>query len=97
MKKLLVGFAALPFLASAAMAGKPMPLSNAQMDQVTAGLSDNFAIVHFINDGFVIVPPFNTATGTDPPGSCIRECVVLDTDIPRFVIPGPLIRFPTVP
>jgi hypothetical protein len=35
--KLLVGLAAMPFLAGIAMAGQPMPLSEAQMDKVTAG------------------------------------------------------------
>jgi hypothetical protein len=42
MKKLLVGLAALPFLAGVAMAGQPAPLSDAQMDQVTAGLTASF-------------------------------------------------------
>jgi hypothetical protein len=37
MKKLLIGFAALPFLAGVAMAGQPTALSDAQMDKVTAG------------------------------------------------------------
>jgi hypothetical protein len=41
MKKLLVGLAAVPFLAGAAMAGQPMPLSDAQMDKVTAGYEAN--------------------------------------------------------
>ena len=38
MKKLLIGFAALPFLAGAALGGQPAPLSDVQMDQVTAGV-----------------------------------------------------------
>ena len=37
MKKLFIGFAALPFIAGVAMADQPMPLSEAQMDKVTAG------------------------------------------------------------
>jgi hypothetical protein len=37
MKKLLVGVAAVPFLASVAMAGQPMALNDAQMDKVVAG------------------------------------------------------------
>jgi hypothetical protein len=37
MKKLVVGLAAVPFLAGIAMAGQPVPLSDAQMDRVTAG------------------------------------------------------------
>jgi len=38
MKKLLLGLAALPFVAGVAMAGEPAPLSDSQMDQVTAGV-----------------------------------------------------------
>jgi hypothetical protein len=37
MKKVLMGMAALPFLAGAAAAGQP--LTNQQMDRVTAGFS----------------------------------------------------------
>jgi len=37
MKKLLVGLAAVPFLAGIAIAGQPMPLSEVQMEKVTAG------------------------------------------------------------
>jgi len=37
MKNLLVGLAALPFLAGVALAGQSMPLSDTQMDKVTAG------------------------------------------------------------
>ena len=39
MKKLLSGLAALPFLASIALAGQPVPLTDAQMDKVSAGFS----------------------------------------------------------
>jgi hypothetical protein len=39
MKKLLIGLAAMPFLAGIAMAGQPKLLSDAQMDKVTAGQS----------------------------------------------------------
>ncbi|HJU19093.1 MAG TPA: hypothetical protein VJ770_21770 [Stellaceae bacterium] len=37
MKKLLLGLAVLPFLAGVSMAGSPTPLTNQQMDKVTAG------------------------------------------------------------
>jgi len=37
MKKLLIGLAAVPFLAGIAMAGQPKPLTDAQMDKVSAG------------------------------------------------------------
>lgn len=45
MKKLLFGLAALPFLAGVSLAAEP--LSDAQMDRVTAGdlLSDTLALV----------------------------------------------------
>ena len=52
MKKLLVGLAALPFLAGVAMAGQPVPLSDAQMDKVTAGLEVFFT---FSGNGFTAV------------------------------------------
>jgi hypothetical protein len=52
MKKLLVGLAALPFLAGVAMAGQPVPLSDAQMDKVTAGLDVLFT---FSGNGFTAV------------------------------------------
>jgi hypothetical protein len=39
MKKLLVGLAALPFLASVAIAGQPVSLNDTQMDKVVAGLN----------------------------------------------------------
>jgi hypothetical protein len=38
MNKLLIGLVAVPFLAGVAMAGQPMPLTDAQMDKVTAGI-----------------------------------------------------------
>ena len=37
MKKLLISFAALPFLTSVALAGQPMTLTDSQMDMVAAG------------------------------------------------------------
>jgi hypothetical protein len=40
MNKLLIGLAAMPFLAGVAMAGQPTPLSDTQMDKVTAGTID---------------------------------------------------------
>jgi hypothetical protein len=39
MKQLLSGFAVLPLMAGIAMASEPAPLSDAQMDRVTAGLT----------------------------------------------------------
>jgi hypothetical protein len=44
MKQLLAGFAALPFLASAAIAGQPAPLSDTLMDGVAAGLTLTYSI-----------------------------------------------------
>lgn len=56
MKKLLCGLAALPFLASVALAGQPVALTDNQMDTVTAGfdfaevdLSDTSATMILIN------------------------------------------------
>lgn len=42
MRKLLLGVAALPFLASIALADQPMTLVDSQMDSVTAGIPDQF-------------------------------------------------------
>lgn len=39
MKKLLIALAAVPFMASAAIAGQPQNLSDRQMDKVTAGFT----------------------------------------------------------
>jgi hypothetical protein len=64
MKKLLVGLAALPFLAGVAMAGQPVSLSDAQMDKVTAGLVVDFI---FSNNGFTAA--FNNLGFHIPPGA----------------------------
>jgi len=45
MKKLLIGLAGMPFLVGVAMAGQSMPLSEAQMDRVTAGTGTEFNII----------------------------------------------------
>jgi len=37
MRKLLLGLAVLPFLAGASLAGQPQPLTDQQMDKVSAG------------------------------------------------------------
>jgi len=42
MKRLLVGLVALPFLAGVSLAGQPQPLSDTQMDKVTAGFDVEF-------------------------------------------------------
>lgn len=39
MKKLLIALAALPFMVGIAAAGQPKPLSDKQMDKVTAGFT----------------------------------------------------------
>ena len=64
MKKLLLGAAALPFLAGSAMAGQPVPLTASQMDQVTAGLE---AIFFFAGNGNLTGFSSNTgASGGTP-------------------------------
>jgi hypothetical protein len=77
MKKLLVGLAALPFLAGIAMADQPMPLSDAQMDTVTAGLVAFFAFPNGpigITNGVVtattaiVIASFPTLDGAVSPG-----------------------------
>jgi hypothetical protein len=47
MAKLFLGLASLPFIASMAMAGQPVALSDTQMDKVTAGANETpVGIVH---------------------------------------------------
>jgi hypothetical protein len=53
MNKLLIGLAALPFMVSIAMAAQPTPLSDTQMDQVTAGTTD----IQLINLNTITVGP----------------------------------------
>lgn len=53
MKKSLVGLAVLPFLAGVSLAAQPVPLSDKQMDVVTAGF--DFLEVEVQNTGVVLV------------------------------------------
>lgn len=53
MKRLLLGLAVLPFLASMSMAGTPAPLTDKQMDTVTAGF--DFAELDISNTSTVLV------------------------------------------
>lgn len=64
MNKLLAGIAALPFLAGVAMAGQPAPLSDTQMDQVTAG----FDVLYVYGPGTDVQVYTNV---TSPPATCI--------------------------
>jgi hypothetical protein len=61
MKRLLHGIAALPFLAGVALAQQPMPLSDRQMDKVTAG----FLETDFSNTSATAVSIFQRAYLTD--------------------------------
>jgi hypothetical protein len=53
MKKLLFGLAVLPFLAGVSLAGQPLPLTDQQMDKVTAGF--DFSEIDHANLGTVAV------------------------------------------
>ena len=53
MKKLLLGLAVLPFLAGVSLAGQPQPLSDQQMDKVSAGF--DFAEIDINNAGATAV------------------------------------------
>ena len=53
MKRILAGLAVLPFLAGVALAGQPVPLSDQQMDKVSAGF--DFAELDVHNLGTVLV------------------------------------------
>ena len=72
MKKLFFGLAALPFLAGVAIAGQSAPLTEAQMDEVTAGL----AIVLVSPNN----PPIFVGSGAAP--GCTSPCVIVSA--PNF-------------
>jgi hypothetical protein len=83
MKKLLASCALLPFLAGMAMAGQPAPLSDTQMDKVTAGLAVWFAT----NNSVVIV---TSVPLTAPGGTVVANFPSLDGVGP------PMTGFPSV-
>jgi len=97
MKKLLLGLAALPFVAGVAMAGEPAPLSDSQMDQVTAGDvvvftfaaggSGNFSIngTSFEGPSFAIAP--GTRVTTSFPSLDGREKPGLPITVVATVVP----------
>jgi hypothetical protein len=81
MKKLLAGFAALPFLAGVAMAGQPAPLSDTQMDHVTAGLAEWFSP----GNGMIVIITTPTVA---PPGVVVENFPSLDgVGFPRTGFP----------
>jgi len=49
LKPALAGLAALPLLASVGMAGQPVPLSDTNMDQITAGFQVPLPFVFPVN------------------------------------------------
>jgi hypothetical protein len=61
MKNLLVGLAALPFLAGVAMADQPTVPSDAQMDAVTAGLVE--ALTTVLGNGINLTVSFPCLDG----------------------------------
>ena len=84
MKTLLIGIAALPFLASIAMAGQPATLKDAQMDTVTAG--DSIIPPRVLNPPQVILTTQEiTLLFNDPlnPGQTLQVHYTIYT--PRFV------------
>jgi len=66
MKRFLFGLAALPFLAGVSLAAEPVPLTDKQMDAVTAGF--DFVEIDVQNLGTVVtginVPLAACATGS---------------------------------
>lgn len=69
MKKLLLGLAVMPFLAGVSLAAQPAPLSDKQMDKVTAGF--DFTELKIQNGGTVWVG-INTAPTTILPGAYLN-------------------------
>jgi hypothetical protein len=72
MKKTLMGMAILPFLAGAAVAGQP--LTDTQMDKVTAG--HTLALAEFTNSTYVLID-IGTPVATPPSGTVAVGAVVL--------------------
>ena len=77
MKRILAGLAVLPFLAGVALAGEPVPLSDQQMDKVSAGFDFAELDVHNLGTVFVAIDLapaaacggcFLNITGTPFPG-----------------------------
>jgi hypothetical protein len=76
MKKFLFGLAALPFLAGISLAADPVPLTDKQMDTVTAGF--DFREVYVQNLGFYTVAvdlPAGGANGCLIAGGCYLNIV----------------------
>jgi hypothetical protein len=67
MKRLLLGLAVLPFIAGISLAAQPVPLSDQQMDTVTAGF--DFTELDVQNLGTVRVD-INLPPVAFPPGGC---------------------------
>lgn len=81
MKRFLFGLAALPFLAGAALAGQPAPLTDTQMDRVTAGF--DFRELEIQNTGWVGVgvnAPAPIAVGTTPSGQPVSAPYIVVTN-----------------
>ena len=55
MKKLLLGLAVLPFLAGVSVAGQPQPLTDQQMDKVSAGFDFTEADVNNVGATLVMI------------------------------------------
>jgi len=84
MKRFLFGLAALPFLAGVSLAAQPAPLSDTQMDRVTAGF--DFTELERQNTGWVAVgvnapapAPTPVPPTTTTPGSGIPYINVVNT------------------
>jgi hypothetical protein len=79
MKKLVLGVAALPFMVNIAMAGQPVPLSDAQMDKITAGAQASVLIILApgLNDEPVLI-----AGGSPAPSDEEAPNTIINTNLP---------------
>jgi hypothetical protein len=87
MKKLLVGLAPVQFLARFAMAGQPMPLSDAQMDKVTAG----YTLAEFLDLSWaksLCFPPCIFTGGIQSPLAPFDKIADVHLVV-HFIYPGP--------
>jgi len=90
MKRFLYGLAALPFLAGISLAGQPVPLSDKQMDAVTAGF--DFIEETLTNTSEVLVainhlPVISSDPGATAANPCNGECFLVINGV--WFKPGP--------
>jgi hypothetical protein len=91
MKSLIYGLAALPFLAGAALAQQPIPLTSKQMDQVTAGHFEE----DMSNTSITALSIFQRPYLTDPtPNGLSCSSCYLVINSPTIAVAAEMLSFP---